>query len=618
MIRAHSIEKRLVRSIHWSARSNRAHVVSDVQTHIQAKIAHIDKERPFSHSLIDKFNRRHDYLRISLTEKCNLRCFYCMPSEGVDLSPKEHILTDDEVVRLATLFVKCGVTKIRLTGGEPTVRKGIVELVGRLHDLNTYGLKSIGMTSNGIALHRRLPQFIQNGLTHLNLSLDTLDPFKFEIMTRRPGHEAVLRSLEVALQSPDLRSVKLNVVIIKGLNDHEVLEFVAMTRDQNLSVRFIEFMPFTGNKWEQSKMVPSSELLARISAVHPGVIKAADELNDTARSYQIPGYTGSFGFISSMSDHFCATCNRLRLTADGQIKVCLFDNKEVSLRDRMRRGDSDNDLLRIIGQAVQGKSEKHGGMADLDELREGPNRPMILIGGMLSRLQTTPLFAKRDIAQLRRHRLIPNPPISLRRRWVSSQASNDVPRLTHIDASGRPSMVNVGEKSPTKRAATASGRIYIPAVAYDLVSQGQPDSQANSDSPTERAKAKARSKGDVLTVAQLAAIMGCKRTSDLIPLCHPLPISHISVELTLEKSSTLLPEQEGTPSYSIVCRATVTCEGKTGVEMEALTAVSVGLLTVWDMLKAVAGREMVIGDIVVERKEGGKSGDFARQIQRVD
>ncbi|EIW86963.1 molybdenum cofactor biosynthesis prote, partial [Coniophora puteana RWD-64-598 SS2] len=515
--------------------------------------------------LIDTFNRQHDYLRISLTEKCNLRCFYCMPSEGVDLSPKDHILTDDEVLHLATLFVKSGVTKIRLTGGEPTVRKGIDVLIERLNALRGFGLKSIGMTSNGLALHRRLPKLVDNGLTHLNLSLDTLDPFKFALITRRDGHEAVLRSLETALSLPGLQSVKLNMVVIKGKNDMEVHDFVELTKERNMSIRFIEFMPFTGNKWDRSKMLSSSKIFDAIHHKHPNIVRLSDELNDTARTWQIPGYRGSIGFISSMSDHFCSSCNRLRLTADGQIKVCLFDNKEISLRDRIRNGATDQELLSLIDMAVKGKKEKHAGM---DVLSTSANRPMILIGASSS--------------------LATHPPQS----------------LTHIDSSGRPSMVNVGAKEVTKRVAVASGRIYVPKKAYDLVSH-DPSVSARDDA----ASAKARRKGDVLSVAQLAAIMGCKRTSDLIPLAHPLSLSHVAVELRPE----IL--QEGLSSRSqfcITCMATVETDGKTGVEMEALTAVSTGLLTIWDMLKAVAGKEMVIGDIMVNAKTGGKSGDFQR------
>ncbi|KAF7791224.1 hypothetical protein EIP86_002238 [Pleurotus ostreatoroseus] len=336
-------------------------MVSNVK---QARIAGIDAQRAVAPFLVDTFQRQHDYLRVSLTE-----------SEGVELSPNGNILTDDEVVRLAGLFVQNGVRKIRLTGGEPTVRKGLVDIVARLNELRQHGLEAIGMTTNGIALHRRLPELVAHGLTHLNISLDTLDPFKFEIMTRRMGHEAVLRSVDVALSS-SLSSVKLNVVVIKGLNDAEVLDFVELTKTKALSVRFIEFMPFTGNKWDKHKMVPSSELLARIASKYPDVTKAPDELNDTARSYVIPGHLGSFGFISSMSDHFCGSCNRLRLTADGQIKVCLFDPKEISLRDPMRLGASDAQLLQIIGRAVQGKRAKHAGMEDIDT---GTLVPLVLV-----------------------------------------------------------------------------------------------------------------------------------------------------------------------------------------------------------------------------------------------
>lgn len=525
-----------------------------------------------------------------------------MPSEGVELSPADHILTDDEVIRLANLFVRSGVTKIRLTGGEPTVRKGLDGIIRRLNELRPLGLESIGMTTNGIALHRRLPLYIENGLTHLNLSLDTLDPFKFEIMTRRPGHDAVLHSLRVALHSPGLRSVKLNVVVVKGLNDSEVLDFVKLTADKNISVRFIEFMPFTGNKWDKAKMVPSSQLLDIISREHPSITRAPDELNDTARSWKIPGHTGSLGFISSMSDHFCSSCNRLRLTADGQIKVCLFDAKEVSLRDEMRRGASDGELLDVIGRAVQGKQEKHAGMEDIDVIT---NRPMILIGGIQprkSRVRSLPRLPARSYL-LGDIRLLPH----IYRRWSSSSSQPSL-RLTHIGSDGRPCMVDVGSKDATKRSATASGRIYIPGSAYNLVTgSGDADS-------TDKTIQKARSKGDVMTVAQLAAIMGCKRTSELIPLCHPLQISNISVTLTPERGVCPVSQHddEGALEYSIKCTATVTCEGKTGVEMEALTAVSVGLLTVWDMLKAVAGKEMKIGEIIVAHKTGGKSGDFTR------
>ncbi|RXW24024.1 hypothetical protein EST38_g1803 [Candolleomyces aberdarensis] len=478
---------------------------ASTQAAAKRRIAEIDSQRPSA--FVDTFSRKHDYLRISLTEKCNLRCFYCMPEEGIDLSPVGKILTNEEVLRLASLFVRNGVTKIRLTGGEPTVRKDITELI---------------------------------------------NPFKFELITRRRGHDAVLKALDVALHSR-LSFVKLNVVVVKGLNDMEILDFINLTKDTPLSVRFIEFMPFTGNKWDQKKMVPSSELLSRIRAEYPAVIRDAEELNETARTWKIPGFKGSFGFISSMSDHFCSSCNRLRLTADGQIKVCLFDPNEVSLRDAMRQGASDDDITKIIQKAVSGKKEKHAGMNEIDVVT---NRPMILI--------------------------------------------------------------DVGDKPPSKRTATASGKIFITSLAYELVTktytetdrQSRDDDDSTSPGQQQRAMNKVKRKGDTLTVAQLAAIMGAKQTSLLIPLCHPISLSKIDVDLRprVERGRS---GSEHT-RYFIECSATVSCEGKTGVEMEALTAVSVGLLTVWDMLKAVAGKEMEISDIKVVAKSGGVHGDFER------
>ena len=208
-------------------------------------------------------------------------------------------------------------------------------------------------------------------------------------------------------------------------------------------------------------------------------------------------------------------------------------------------------------------------------------------------------------------------PYYIQSRLSSSTAS--IPQLTHVDASGRPSMVNVSDKLPSKRTATATGVIYIPKIAYDLVLSSNSTASDDQSAPQlKEAMAKSRSKGDVLTVAHLAAVMGCKRTAELIPLCHPLPISHVAVKLETESYTKRNGTMSDETKYSIRCTASVSCEGKTGVEMETLTAVSVGLLTVWDMLKAVAGKEMTIGDILVTQKEGGKSGDFIRQYDSQD
>ncbi|KAI8352911.1 hypothetical protein BD560DRAFT_336895, partial [Blakeslea trispora] len=330
-----------------------------------------------SHHLTDTFDRQHNYLRISLTERCNLRCTYCMPEEGVPLSPDSQLLNTQEIIRLASLFVSQGVTKIRLTGGEPTVRPDIVSLVQSLGQLKQHGLQSLAMTSNGIALKRKLPALVQGGLDTLNISLDTLDPHLFQVMTRRKGFERVIEAIELAVKL-DMSHVKINTVVMRGTNDRDVLDFVAYTKDHPVNVRFIEYMPFDGNRWHSDKLVPFKELVYRIESVYGQLDRLSDSPNDTTKHFAVPGYKGRIGFITSMTDHFCSTCNRLRITADGSIKVCLFGNTEVSLRDMLRQGKNDQELLDVIEVAVKKKKKQHAGMF---ELASRKNRPMILIGG---------------------------------------------------------------------------------------------------------------------------------------------------------------------------------------------------------------------------------------------
>ena len=380
----------------------------------------IKDARPFSDFLTDTFDRQHDYLRISLTEKCNLRCVYCMPEEGVPLSPARELLTTPEIVLLASLFVSQGVTKIRLTGGEPTVRADILPLMQQLGALRTHGLRELCITTNGIALHRKLEAMVEAGLTGINLSLDTLDPWQFQIMTRRKGFAAVQKSIsriyELNRAGAGLR-FKINCVVMRGVNDREVLDFVEMTRDNDVEVRFIEYMPFDGNKWSKGKMLSYSEMLDSIRERYPSLCKVKDHKNDTSKTWHIPGFAGRIGFVTSMTHNFCGSCNRLRITNDGNLKVCLFGNAEVSLRDILRevnRGEpideealarlrklamdqqlpalaasegaektlmltpNSEELLNVIGAAVKRKKAKHAGMGELEHMK---NRPMILIGG---------------------------------------------------------------------------------------------------------------------------------------------------------------------------------------------------------------------------------------------
>lgn len=371
--------------------------------------------KPFSEFLTDTFNRQHNYLRISVTERCNLRCVYCMPEEGVELSPPARLLSTPEIVYLSALFVSQGVDKIRLTGGEPTVRKDIVPLMRSIGDLRPNGLRELCLTTNGISLHRKLDDMVEAGLTGVNLSLDTLDPFQFQIMTRRKGFDAVMKSINRIVEMNRMGAgikLKINCVVMRGVNDRDIIPFIELGRENPIEVRFIEYMPFDGNKWNQQKMFSYEEMLAVIREKYPNLEKEEDHKNDTSKTYRVPGFEGRVGFITSMTHNFCGTCNRLRVTCDGNLKVCLFGNSEVSLRDIIRKvnnGEPIDDttmkelqllenaqaaariddqggqinprgqeLLDIIGMAVKRKKAKHAGMGELENMK---NRPMILIGG---------------------------------------------------------------------------------------------------------------------------------------------------------------------------------------------------------------------------------------------
>lgn len=338
-----------------------------------------------------------------------------MPEEGIELSPPPKLLTTPEILYLSSLFVSQGVKKIRLTGGEPTVRKDIVQLMQGIGQLRQNGLRELCLTTNGVSLHRKLDDMVQAGLTGVNLSLDTLDPFQFQIMTRRRGFEAVMKSIDHILELNRFGAgikLKINCVVMRGLNDREIIPFVEMTREMPIEVRFIEYMPFDGNKWNQKKMFPYQEMLAVIRREYPGLTKIADHENDTSKTYKVPEFEGRIGFITSMTHNFCGSCNRLRITSDGNLKVCLFGNSEVSLRDIIRKEnhglpidnealeslgfqksmdnssrhygngepvhEREREILNIIGMAVKRKKAKHAGM---DELKNMKNRPMILIGG---------------------------------------------------------------------------------------------------------------------------------------------------------------------------------------------------------------------------------------------
>ncbi|MBS0663770.1 MAG: GTP 3',8-cyclase MoaA [Verrucomicrobia bacterium] len=324
--------------------------------------------------LTDGFGRFHDYLRISVTDRCNLRCLYCMPADGLVWKERAEILTFEEIERIAGLLVRQGVRKIRLTGGEPTMRRDLEVLIARLRALP--GLQSLVMTTNGLRLADRAARYRAAGLDGLNVSLDTLRPDRFEQMTRRTGLERVRHGLEAALAA-GFATVKLNVVVMRGLNDDELPDFARLARTSPLEVRFIEFMPFDRNEWSTDRLVPYAEMRRRVeSAVTLQPLAAGP--NAVAREFAVAGGAGRIGFVTSMTEDFCAGCNRLRLTADGRLKNCLFSVGEADLRGPLRAGADEAELLAVIRGCVREKWAGHPPPAELAALH---NRAMIQIGG---------------------------------------------------------------------------------------------------------------------------------------------------------------------------------------------------------------------------------------------
>lgn len=328
--------------------------------------------------LTDSFGRKHSYLRISLTERCNLRCTYCMPAEGVMLSPRDHIMNYDEVFALAELFVKYGVTKIRLTGGEALVRKDVDVILRKLATLPI----ELSITTNAINVDKFIPVLKDCGVKSINVSLDTLDAEKFKHITRRNYFERVYNNMLLLIEEGF--KVKINAVLMKDFNENEIVGFVNLTKDLPISMRFIEFMPFDGNKWDMSKMVSYADIMTCVHSAfdEKEIVRLKDAPNDTSKNYQINGYKGSFAIISSVTNPFCDSCNRLRLTANGRLKNCLFSATESDLLTAYREG---KDIAPIIQKAVQAKFKVRGGMNTLDKLKDpdlhSKNRSMISIGG---------------------------------------------------------------------------------------------------------------------------------------------------------------------------------------------------------------------------------------------
>ena len=325
-------------------------------------------------SLSDAYNRAHNYLRISLTDECNFRCIYCTPEENTLCFSRQELMTSDEIFEIAKIFTDNGTCKIRLTGGEPLVRNDFAEIIEKLSRLPV----ELTLTTNGVLLHKYITTLKENGVQSVNISLDTLNKERFLSITKTNALPQVRENILLCIKEGF--HVKLNVVVMKDINDGEVPKFVTLTETLPLHVRFIEFMPFSGNSWKMNRVVTIEQMLSVIEEQFP-IEKIQDYKHETAKKYKVQGFNGTFAFITSMSHPFCDDCNRMRLTADGKMKNCLFGKEEFDILGALRRGE---DILPFISECLMKKHEKQGGLFENDKRPEFiylGDRSMVKIGG---------------------------------------------------------------------------------------------------------------------------------------------------------------------------------------------------------------------------------------------
>jgi len=309
--------------------------------------------------VIDRFNRDINYLRISVTDRCNLRCLYCLPKEGVSRIGHDDILRYEEIIRVVTIAARVGIAKVRITGGEPLVRRGITEFVASLQSLGV--IDDISLTTNGILLDAFASPLFRAGIRRINVSLDSLEPEKYSYITQGGDLQAVLRGIETA-RAAGFSPIKINTVAIRGFNEEEVIAFARLTLELPYQVRFIELMPLGAAAFSDSGMYLSNEIVRQtIASTFPlePVRTERNKEDGPARLYKIAGARGEIGFISPFSSHFCTTCNRLRLTADGHLRACLLSDAEVDLKGPLREGYSDDEIEALIRQGIVAKPGNH-------------------------------------------------------------------------------------------------------------------------------------------------------------------------------------------------------------------------------------------------------------------
>jgi GTP 3',8-cyclase len=328
--------------------------------------------------LVDSYGRRIKSMRISITDKCNFRCTYCMPAEGLPWLKKSQILSYEELERITRVAVSIGIEQIRLTGGEPLVRRDVPEFVRQLRKIE--GLRSMSITTNGILLKQQAKALAEAGLTRINVSLDSLVREKFAKLTRRDQLDRVLEGLEEVEKYPSIHPIKINAVAVRGFSEDEVLDFVQFARKKGYVMRWIEFMPLDADQiWRKEDILTGGEIQAIIEAKYGSLVPiTTGDPSETARRYTFSDGIGEIGFINPVSEPFCSTCDRIRLTADGQLRTCLFATEETDLRAVLRSGGDDEAIARTIRHAVWHKELKHyiG-----DKRFRRANRSMSMIGG---------------------------------------------------------------------------------------------------------------------------------------------------------------------------------------------------------------------------------------------
>jgi len=308
--------------------------------------------------LVDAWGREIKSVRISVTDKCNFRCTYCMPAEGLEWLGRDEILSFEEIARLVGVLARLGVDEVRLTGGEPLIRRELPTLVGMLSAIE--GVRDLSLTTNGVLLDRLAEPLVEAGLQRLNVSLDSLNHVRFAEITRRDALDAVLRGLEEAERYPELRPIKVNCVAVKGFTETEVPALAELARRKPYVVRFIEFMPLDADEaWREDDVLTGAEIRAIIESEHGPLVELPAKASSTARRFRFADGAGELGFVNPVSEPFCSSCDRIRLTADGQLRTCLFSRREWDLKEPLRAGASDAELTQLLRFAVHHKELKH-------------------------------------------------------------------------------------------------------------------------------------------------------------------------------------------------------------------------------------------------------------------